>query len=106
MKQQIYDIEQLATAINEGLQPKYLFFWGHQPGKDGQIKKTCFSQWYQSPFEVEGVTYKTAEHWMMYQKAILFNDLEMAQKIVDCDSPGEAKDLGRKVSSFDQKFGN
>jgi predicted NAD-dependent protein-ADP-ribosyltransferase YbiA (DUF1768 family) len=32
------------------------------------------SQWYESAFEVEGVTYVSAEMWMMIQKARLFGD--------------------------------
>lgn len=32
------------------------------------------SQWYDSPFEVEGVTYASTEMWMMVQKARLFGD--------------------------------
>jgi predicted NAD-dependent protein-ADP-ribosyltransferase YbiA (DUF1768 family) len=32
------------------------------------------SQWYESAFEVDGVTYLTAEMWMMIQKARLFGD--------------------------------
>ncbi len=32
------------------------------------------SQWYESDFEVDGVTYATAEMWMMIQKARLFGD--------------------------------
>ncbi|HLZ89792.1 MAG TPA: NADAR family protein, partial [Puia sp.] len=52
----------------------FLFFWGHQPSKDGSITKSCFSQWWVAPFEVEGVRYPTAEHWMMAGKAKLFGD--------------------------------
>lgn len=32
------------------------------------------SQWYECPFEVDGVTYLTAEMWMMIMKAKLFGD--------------------------------
>ena len=32
------------------------------------------SQWYESAFEVDGVTYESAEMWMMIQKAKLFGD--------------------------------
>lgn len=32
------------------------------------------SQWYDSPFEVDGVTYASTEMWMMIQKAKLFGD--------------------------------
>lgn len=31
-------------------------------------------QWYESPFHHEGVVYRTAEMWMMVQKAKLFRD--------------------------------
>jgi hypothetical protein len=32
------------------------------------------SQWYESPFEVDGVTYQTPEMWMMIHKAKVFGD--------------------------------
>lgn len=48
---------------------KYLFFWGHQPNKDGTIGKSCLSQWWESDFEIEGIIYNTAEHYMMAEKA-------------------------------------
>jgi predicted NAD-dependent protein-ADP-ribosyltransferase YbiA (DUF1768 family) len=53
---------------NINLENKFLFFWGHQPSKDGAITKTCFSQWWQSAFTFDGIVYKTAEHWMMAKK--------------------------------------
>jgi ribA/ribD-fused uncharacterized protein len=83
---------------------KFLFFWGHQPSKDGIITKTCFSQWWQSPFTVDGVEYKTAEHWMMAKKALLFGDQETLVKILLCKSPAEAKKLGREVKNYQDKL--
>jgi ribA/ribD-fused uncharacterized protein len=50
---------------------------------------------------VEGVVYQTAEHWMMAQKAWLFNDEENVDRILACTSPAEAKKMGRLVKSFD-----
>ena len=76
---------------------KFLFFWGHQPNKDGSISKTCFSQWWLSSFEVDKVIYKTAEHWMMAKKAELFKDNEILAKIIKANSPAEAKKLGREM---------
>lgn len=32
------------------------------------------SQWYDSPFEVDGIRYASTEMWMMIQKAKLFGD--------------------------------
>lgn len=83
---------------------KFLFFWGHQPNRDGSISKTCFSQWWLSSFEVKGVIYKTAEHWMMAKKAELFNDQEILNKIIQAKSPAEAKKLGREVRNYDDKL--
>lgn len=83
---------------------KFLFFWGHQPNKDGSISKTCFSQWWLSSFEVDNVIYKTAEHWMMAKKAELFNDNEVLAKIIKANSPAEAKKLGREVKNYDDKL--
>jgi len=92
-----YNIEKLTTEKQEN---KYLFFWGHQPNKDGSISKTCFSQWWLSSFDVDGITYKTAEHWMMAKKALLFNDKEIFEKIIQAKSPAEAKKLGREVKNY------
>ena len=70
------------------------------------IAKTCFSQWWESPFVVDGQTYSSAEHWMMAEKARLLDDLEIHSKIVNTKSPAEAKKLGRQVKDFDQAIWN
>lgn len=104
MSNPIHDIESLNAAIQQGLKPEWLFFWGHQPSRDGTITKTCFSQWWEGfPFEVDGVTYQTAEHYMMAEKARLFDDTESIEKIVQSSHPREAKKLGRGVQGFDEK---
>lgn len=92
-----YSIQNIGTTV------KFLFFWGHQPAKDGAITKTCFSQWWESPFVVEGITYSTAEHWMMAQKAILFKDDAVFNKILKSKSAAEAKKLGREVRNYNDE---
>jgi len=82
---------------------KFLFFWGHQPNKDGSAGKGCFSQWWESDFEIDGIVYKSAEHFMMAEKARLFNDQESLKKIIDSKHPHDAKKLGRKVLNFNPK---
>ncbi len=79
----------------------YLFFWGHQPSRDCSIIKTCMSQWWPSEFEEKTRVYKTAEHYMMAQKALLFNDVETFERIISKDSPKDVKDLGRQIQNFD-----
>lgn len=80
---------------------EYILFWGHQPSADGSTTKSCFSQWWKSPFIVEGTTYLTAEHWMMAEKARIFKDNIMLEQILKAEQPAEAKALGRKVANFD-----
>lgn len=79
----------------------YLFFWGHRPGKDGAITKSCFSQWWKSSFATEGISYITAEQWMMAGKARLFGDAATLAEILRTDDPQAVKKLGRRVRPFD-----
>lgn len=79
---------------------KYLYFWGHT-GKEGKVGKECLSQWYPRPFKVNGLEFKTAEHWMMFWKAMLFHDASTALLILEAETPKEAKDLGKTVKGFD-----
>ncbi len=95
---------ELISLYNSGKKLKYLFFWGHQPSKTGEVTSSCFSQWYDAGFTVEGIYYATAEHWMMAEKARLFGDEEACQKILAAPSPGHAKALGREVRGFDQSL--
>jgi len=94
--------EQLTAAVNSGARPKYLRFWGHQPQQDGEVGPGALSQWWPSPFTVDGVRYLTAEHWMMAGKARLFGDEEALPRILRARTPAEAKNLGRLVRGFDE----
>lgn len=93
-----YSIDQLIATPTRN---KFLFFWGHQPSKDGSITASCFSQWWISPFEYEGQVYRSAEHWMMAGKARLFNDSVTLAAILNAHTPAEAKKWGRAVRNFD-----
>lgn len=94
-------LEDIQTEYAEGKRHKFLFFWGHQKSKDGSITASCLSQWWVLPFKVNNLEFATAEHWMMYQKALLFNDAEIALKVLGVKTPAEAKKLGREVRNFD-----
>lgn len=94
---------ELIEAIKNGLEPEYLLFYGHTVSDHSVITKTCFSQWYPVAFKLDGVTYKTAEHYMMAEKARLFKDEEIEQKIIQSSDPKEAKKLGRAVRNYDDE---
>ena len=79
----------------------YLHFWGHRRRADGTITASCFSQWYPARFEVDGVVYPSAEHFMMAEKARLFGDQATLQRVLVATTPDEAKSLGRRVAGYD-----
>ncbi|MER8863158.1 NADAR family protein [Mesorhizobium sp. M0751] len=97
----IYDRTWLEKTFRAKARQKFLFFWGHQPSKDGRMTTSCFSQWWHAPFTVEGLSYPTAEHWMMAEKARLFGDAQTVTQILRATGPKQAKQLGRQVSGFD-----
>lgn len=86
--------------IGENL--KFLFFWGHK--KSNKITKSCLSQWYEAKFTVNEVEFLTTEHWMMAEKAKLFNDTEIYQQIILSTKAKIAKKLGRQVKNFNQRI--
>ena len=101
-----YNLSWLTGKFDQGEKISYIFFWGHANKGKNDIGKFVFSQWYPSSFAVDDIVYKTAEHWMMAQKAILFGDAEICQKILQSDKPGEVKVLGRQIKAFDEPTWN
>ena len=62
------------------------------------------SNWYCSAFTVDGITFSSMEQYMMYKKAILFQDYQTAEKILSTDDVAEIKALGRIVQHFDEEI--
>lgn len=96
-------LEALVRQVRAGARIKYLHFWGHRPRPDGKLGSSCLSQWWPSPFVVDGLTYPTAEHWMMAGKARLFEDAEAEKRALAAKSPAQAKKEGRLVRGFDEE---
>ena len=97
-----HDLASALAAEAAGTPVKYLLFWGHTPSADGTITAACLSQWWPAPFTVDGVVYKSCEHYMMAAKARLFGHAEMEAKILAAGHPRTAKRLGRQVRDFEQ----
>lgn len=98
----VRSVADLVRVVRAGEKVKYLHFWGHAPRRDGSLGASCFSQWWPSPFTVDGVGYATAEHWMMAAKARLFGDAEAERAVLAARTPAEAKNAGRLVRDFDE----
>lgn len=79
-----------AEQILKDNQPreKFTFFW-HSPSP--------FSQWHPSLFELKGITFTSGEQFMMFCKAKLFKDEDIAKKILN---------LNNKENSILKKFVN
>lgn len=65
--------------------------------------KGPFSQFHPSHFTLGGHAYICAEQYMHEQKARLFRDVAMAERIIKSDSPHEHKLMGGRVAGFDQQ---
>ena len=97
---QTYNVEKILQSPTRD----FAFFWSHRPS--ARITKTCFSQWFERDFVIDGFTYRCAEQYMMAQKAKLFGDNKIFQHILEVKTPKTMKDLGRKVKDFDPAIWN
>jgi ribA/ribD-fused uncharacterized protein len=97
---------ELIAEIAAGRDPKFLFFWGHTPKREGIVDASCLSQWFPRAFEIDGVRYATAEHFMMASKARLFEDDKALAAILRAKSPADAKAAGREVRNYDDEKWN
>lgn len=58
------------------------------------------SNWYLSDFIWEDISFTSAEQYMMYRKAILFNDTDTASQILETIDVASIKSLGRTVTPY------
>ena len=58
------------------------------------------SNWYPSPFEIDGMKFSCAEQYLMYRKCIIFGDEETAQKVMKTDDPASQQAIGRKAKGY------
>ncbi len=95
-----YTVEMMIAHYNAGEKLNIIAFWGNTPNPK-KVTKSCLSQWYDCRFTVSGQEYRTAEQYMMAEKARLFRDGETRRRIMAAGSPKEYKALGREVRGFD-----
>lgn len=105
---------ELIKAIRERDETQFTFFWE---------TKSPFSQWHKSLFTSSDISFhkgineeqkeylksslpnelefSSAEQFMMYHKAIIFLDREVADNIVNTSNPRKIKEFGRQVKNYD-----
>ena len=62
---------------------------------------SIFSNFAPCKIEAQGHEFKTSEQYFMWQKAIYFGDVVIADAILNADEPKLAKELGRRVRGYD-----
>ncbi|PEH40476.1 hypothetical protein CRM94_17335 [Burkholderia gladioli] len=63
----------------------------------------ALSNWHRAGFEYRGVRFNCVEQFMMYSKAMLFEDRTTAKSILAAPDPRSQKKLGREVQGFDER---
>lgn len=84
----------LTKRCEAGEDFKYVVFWNNE--------WKCLSQFYEAAFTIDGIRYRTAEHFYMAEKARMFNDEDSLARILASDTPKKAKRIGSKVKAFDR----
>ena len=74
----------------------------HNPDEENGF----LSNWYLSEFTVDGIVFTSMEQFMMYKKAVCFNDSEIAKQILETNDVACIKKLGRLVSGYNDSVWN
>ena len=64
------------------------------------------SNWYLSEFKVDSIQFSSMEQYMMYKKAIIFEDTEIAKKILKTKDVSGIKALEMQVSNYNDTYWN
>jgi len=74
----------------------------HNPNEENGF----LSNWYLSSFTLDGIMYSSMEQYMMYQKAMCFQDAAIAKKILATDDVAQIKAFGRLVKDYNDNHWN
>ena len=105
--QYIYSLEKLQQVWQEGKRFKFAYFWNStdEDAQQENYNSSCCNQWFPCDFvDKNGIKYNCCEQYMMAQKATLFKDNEVLEKILSNNDPREIKKLGREVKNFDKEI--
>ena len=74
----------------------------HNPDEENGF----LSNWYLSDFSINGISFTSMEQYMMYQKAVCFQDENIAEQIRATKDVAKIKELGRCVSGYNDQYWN
>ena len=71
-----------------------------------QEENGYLSNWFESSFKIDNIEFSSMEQYMMYEKAVLFNDMEIASQILELSDVATVKSLGRAVRNYNDVLWN
>ena len=74
----------------------------HNPNEENGY----LSNWYLSRFTADGIEFSSMEQYMMSNKAIVFNDINVANQILKTTDVAVIKQLGITVANYDDNYWN
>ena len=77
--------------------PQDAAFFRH-PGEPGG----WMSNWFLSPFTLDGTDFSSMEQYIMVRKCRLFGDEALAAAVLRTDEPGEQRAIGRQVKDYQE----
>ena len=75
------------------MQEQFIFYFGAE---------SIFSHWYKCSFIIDNQIYCCIDQYLVYKKALLFNDSEIAHKVFNSSDPKRHRYLGRDVKYFNK----
>lgn len=78
------------------------FKFFHNPDEENGY----LSNWWLSDFSINNITFSSMEQYMMYHKALCFNDTKTAAKILETTDVAQIKALGRLVKNYNDNHWN
>ena len=77
---------------------KYDAVYFHKPQEpDGYL-----SNWYLSPFDLDGKRFTSCEQYIMYKKCMLFNDIGSAEQVLATNDTAIQQMIGRNARGYNQ----
>lgn len=74
----------------------------HNPNEENGY----LSNWYPSRFTADNENFSSMEQYMMYKKAVYFEDRKTADEILATDDAAKIKALGRLVTNYNESIWN
>ena len=99
MSLELMGLRRVSAGISD-MEEKVICF--HNPDEENGY----LSNWYMSDFIIDGIKFSSMEQYMMYMKAVTFDDKDSADQILAITDVERIKELGRAVKYYNNVVWN